>query len=90
MGPITDRTQEHLGAIDRHVAAVRQFLLKALADLERGIDPAALSWEASQNHVDDLWFISSKLPAGASRRDPDVVQRVTTHRRQSIGRAETA
>ncbi len=80
MGSITDRTGEHLGAIDAHVVAVRQFLLKALSDVEKGIDPPGLAWDPSQNRFDDLWFLSSKLPAFASWRDPEVVQRVTTHR----------
>lgn len=80
MGPITDRTEEHLGAIDAHVVAVRQFLLKALSDLEEGIDPPGLAWDPAQNRFDDLWFLSSRLPALESWRDPEVVQRVTTHR----------
>jgi nitrite reductase/ring-hydroxylating ferredoxin subunit len=80
MGPIIDRSQEHLGVTDAHIAAMRQFLLKALADFEAGSDPPGLAYEPAQNQFDDLWFLSSKLPAADSWRDPAVVERVTTHR----------
>ncbi len=42
MGPIYDRTQEHLGASDAGVIAARRHLLKALRDpaLVLGLDPA--------------------------------------------------
>jgi len=43
MGPIYDRTQEHLGASDAGVIATRRHLLKALRDpsLALGLDPAS-------------------------------------------------
>jgi phthalate 4,5-dioxygenase oxygenase subunit len=39
MGPIYDRTQEHLGSTDRAIIRMRQILLKAARDLARGIEP---------------------------------------------------
>ena len=65
---------------DAHIAAMRQFLLKASAEFEAGGDPPGLAYEPAQNEFDDLWFMSSTLPAADSWRDRAVVERVTTHR----------
>ncbi|MEA2719711.1 MAG: phthalate 4,5-dioxygenase, partial [Candidatus Eremiobacteraeota bacterium] len=45
MGPIVDRSKEHLGTSDRAIIVMRQLLMEALTDLEagaplRGADPA--------------------------------------------------
>ncbi|HTJ25829.1 MAG TPA: aromatic ring-hydroxylating dioxygenase subunit alpha, partial [Candidatus Limnocylindria bacterium] len=45
MGPIVDRSKEHLGTSDRAIIVMRQLLLEAIDDLEagkpiRGTDPA--------------------------------------------------
>jgi phthalate 4,5-dioxygenase oxygenase subunit len=39
MGPICDRSREHLGTTDRAVIAARQLLLEACDDVEAGRDP---------------------------------------------------
>jgi phthalate 4,5-dioxygenase len=39
MGPITDRTNEHLGTSDRAIIAARQLLFEALDAVERGEQP---------------------------------------------------
>jgi hypothetical protein len=39
MGPIVDRTQEHLGATDRAVVTARQLLLNAAKAVAAGDDP---------------------------------------------------
>jgi phthalate 4,5-dioxygenase len=43
MGPILDRTQEHLGTSDSAIIAVRRYLLQAVKDLEKGTAPRALN-----------------------------------------------
>jgi phthalate 4,5-dioxygenase oxygenase subunit len=48
MGPIVDRSQEHLGTSDRAIIVMRQLLMEAMSDLEagapvRGVDPATYS-----------------------------------------------
>jgi hypothetical protein len=48
MGPIVDRTKEHLGASDSYVIQVRRFLLKAVKDLQAGKQPAGLVYDAAQ------------------------------------------
>jgi phthalate 4,5-dioxygenase oxygenase subunit len=45
MGPIVDRTKEHLGTTDRAIIVMRQLLMEATHDVEagrmpRGVDPA--------------------------------------------------
>jgi hypothetical protein len=42
MGPIYDRSQEHLGTSDVAIVACRQRLLKAVRDLQQGIEPYAV------------------------------------------------
>ena len=39
MGPIVDRSQEHLGTSDRAIIAMRQLLLEASDDVEPGRAP---------------------------------------------------
>jgi phthalate 4,5-dioxygenase len=48
MGPIVDRSKEHLGTSDRAIIVMRQLLMEAMRDLEdgkpiRGTDPATYS-----------------------------------------------
>jgi len=49
MGPIWDRTREHLGASDSYVIALRRFLLKAVKDLQQGIEPPGLVFDPAGN-----------------------------------------
>jgi hypothetical protein len=39
MGPIVDRTREHLGSIDRAIFTARRLLLQAVKTVEAGGDP---------------------------------------------------
>ena len=43
MGPIVDRSKEHLGTIDRAIIMLRRLLLDGMATNERGDDPPGLS-----------------------------------------------
>jgi phenylpropionate dioxygenase-like ring-hydroxylating dioxygenase large terminal subunit len=49
MGPICDRTQEHLGTSDRAIIAARQLLLEACDAVERGEMPRGASPATHQN-----------------------------------------
>jgi hypothetical protein len=40
-GPIADRSRERLGAADAAIAAARKLLLRAVHDLEHGVEPAS-------------------------------------------------
>jgi hypothetical protein len=55
MGAIFDRTQEHLGASDKAVIAVRKFLLASIKNLQQGKEPPHVVYDAGNNwfpHVD--------------------------------------
>ncbi|HZT07715.1 MAG TPA: Rieske 2Fe-2S domain-containing protein [Chloroflexota bacterium] len=48
-GPIQDRAQEHLGAMDRPLVLERQVLLKAILDLQEGVEPVNVARDPSRN-----------------------------------------
>ena len=48
MGPIYDRTQEHLGSADTAIIQMRRLLLAAVHDVEEGRDPVGSHGEGSQ------------------------------------------
>ncbi len=50
MGPIYDRSKEHLGASDRAVIAVRNYLLRTIAAFNRGAEPPNLVRDPRDNH----------------------------------------
>jgi len=65
MGPIVDRSKEHLGTSDKAIIQMRQLLLEATHDVERGRAPKAAdpaSYRGVRPH-DGL------VPAGADWRD---------------------
>jgi phthalate 4,5-dioxygenase oxygenase subunit len=71
MGPIADRTREHLGASDGYIVAVRLFLLKAVRDLQRGIEPPGLVWDPSKNDFSKANCTSVRVPDGVSWREAE-------------------
>jgi len=73
MGPIVDRSREHLGATDAGVIALRRLLLSAVALNERGEEPPHIVTDPAHN---DFWHAGStaevietgdQAPAGAVR-----------------------
>ena len=69
MGPITDRTREHLGASDAYVIALRKFLLKAVRDFEKGMDPPGLVWEPAKNDFSAANCSSGRFPISAPTKE---------------------
>ena len=47
MGPIYDRTQEHLGSADTAIIQMRRLLLQAARDVTNGLDPLGSHGEGS-------------------------------------------
>jgi hypothetical protein len=43
MGPIADRTIEHLGVSDTLIIKIRRILLQTLRDMDNGIEPPGLN-----------------------------------------------
>ncbi len=50
-GPIVDRTTEHLGAHDPVLMAMRLMMLKAIADVEKSLDPKHIIRDAELNDI---------------------------------------
>jgi phthalate 4,5-dioxygenase oxygenase subunit len=61
MGPIVDRTTEHLGTSDTAVIMMRRLLMKAANDLETGAEPPGIQPESQR-----VRSISITLPEGES------------------------
>jgi phthalate 4,5-dioxygenase oxygenase subunit len=76
MGPIMDRSREHLYPADNAIIRYRQIMLKAARDLQEGIDPPGLDPEIPFNKIrsediiigpdDDPWLVACH--AGESTR----------------------
>ena len=54
MGPIVDRSNEHLGSTDRAVIAYRRMLLEAVNAMEEGRDPPHVVRDPSENSFRDM------------------------------------
>jgi phenylpropionate dioxygenase-like ring-hydroxylating dioxygenase large terminal subunit len=69
MGPLCDRTREHLGYGDKSVMAVRKFLLKAVKRMEEGEDPPHVIRDPRHKGVPDLRSAGGMLPVASSWRE---------------------
>jgi len=67
MGPIYDRSREHLGVSDMTVIAVRKFLLNAARAVAAGKEPPHVIRSVEQADVRHVACIATKIPAS---RDP--------------------
>jgi hypothetical protein len=68
MGPITDRSKEHLGIGDLQIAAMRQFLLKAARDIENGADPPLTGPNGAPGMLDNFYLLHALIPKGTPWR----------------------
>jgi phenylpropionate dioxygenase-like ring-hydroxylating dioxygenase large terminal subunit len=64
MGPIVDRSQEHLGPADRAIIVARRLLLQAIKTVREGCDPLGTDTSYYQARA-----IEQILPKGAAWRD---------------------
>lgn len=60
-GPVTDRTQEHLGHSDRGVIMIRKRFLDDMEAIEKGGDPKAIIRDPLRNDCIDLPILGRKL-----------------------------
>jgi phenylpropionate dioxygenase-like ring-hydroxylating dioxygenase large terminal subunit len=68
MGPIFDRSKEHLGVSDKAVIAVRKFLLASVKEMQNGKDPPHIVRDKERNwfpHIDCFAYL---LPRGTPWR----------------------
>lgn len=68
MGPIYDRTKEHLGYSDRTIIALRRLLLKAARDVQAGNDPPHVIRDPVAIDFSRLRAWKGVVPAGESWR----------------------
>jgi hypothetical protein len=66
MGPIFDRSQEHLGVSDKAVIAVRKFLLSSVKALRDSNDPPHIVRQAERNWFPHIDCFACLLPQGVS------------------------
>ena len=63
MGPIYDRSREHLGMSDRAVIALRRFLLGAVRALQQGKEPPHIVREPAHNRFPHVDTLAEAIPA---------------------------
>ncbi len=68
MGPVVNRTVEHLGASDAFIIQVRRCLLRAVKDFQAGKEPPGLIFDPEQNNFAHLRCEAAHLPANISWR----------------------
>lgn len=68
MGPIFDRSQEHLGVSDKAVIAVRRFLLNSVKELQNGKELPHLVQDAKRNWFPHVDCFACLLPPDVSWR----------------------
>jgi 5,5'-dehydrodivanillate O-demethylase len=60
-GPLTDRTQEHLGVEDEGVIELRKLLHEQIERVRQGLDPLGTIRDPAQNHLIDLGVFNERL-----------------------------
>jgi nitrite reductase/ring-hydroxylating ferredoxin subunit len=68
MGPIFDRSKEHLGVSDKAVIAVRKFLLNTVKAMQHGEEPTHLVRAAEHNWFPHIDCFASLMPEGTHWR----------------------
>jgi hypothetical protein len=75
MGPIYDRTQEHLGYSDKTIIALRKVLLQAAKSVHEGRQPPHIVTDSKLNDFSRLRAVKGVLSANGSWRElPDLEQ----------------
>jgi phenylpropionate dioxygenase-like ring-hydroxylating dioxygenase large terminal subunit len=68
MGPIFDRSKEHLGMSDVTVIAIRKFLLRCVRALDAGQEPPHVIRTPEQNDLGHIVCVIAKIDAGLDPR----------------------
>jgi nitrite reductase/ring-hydroxylating ferredoxin subunit len=69
MGPIYDRTREHLGYSDKTIIALRRVLLQAAKAVQAGSEPPHIVRDAKFNDFSRLRAVKGIVPANGSWRE---------------------
>jgi len=62
MGPVVNRSREHLGVSDTYIIALRRFLLKSVRDFSMGKEPPGLIYDEAQR-LQEIRCVLAVLPA---------------------------
>ena len=68
MGPIYDRSKEHLGYSDKTIIALRKMLMRAVGAVREGKDPPHIMRDPKSNDFSKLRSLKGVLPAGTPWR----------------------
>jgi len=71
MGTIVDRTKEHLGTSDTYVIALRKFLIEAIKNFQKGIEPPGLVFDSSKNDYTASNCTAVTIPVGEPWREAE-------------------
>ncbi len=69
MGPIFDRTKEHLGYSDKTIIALRKILLQAIKAVQEGREPPHIVRDPKRNNFSRLRALKGTLPMSSSWRE---------------------
>jgi hypothetical protein len=69
MGPVFDRSGEHVGRGDITVIAVRKFLLQSVRDFENGKEPPHLFKRAEENDCSHIICVVTKMDADGDPKE---------------------
>jgi len=69
MGPIYDRTREHLGVSDKAVIAVRKYLINAVKEFQDGKEPPHIVRDPARNRFLHIDTFAQTIPANIHWRD---------------------
>lgn len=69
MGPIYDRSTEHLGVSDKAVIAVRKYLIDAVNAFQAGKEPPHIVREPAQNNFPHIDTIAQTIPTAIHWRE---------------------
>jgi len=69
MGPVYDRSREHLGVSDKGVIAVRRYLVDVVQAFQAGQPPPHLVTDPAQNQFGDVDTLSATIPADGGWRE---------------------
>jgi phthalate 4,5-dioxygenase oxygenase subunit len=69
MGPIFDRSREHLGVSDKAVIAVRKFLINAVKEFQDGREPPHIVRDPARNRFSHIDTFAQTIPANIHWRD---------------------
>jgi 5,5'-dehydrodivanillate O-demethylase len=70
-GPITDRTQEHLGAADRGIVMFRRLLREQIEIVQKGGDPLGVIRHPEKNRIIYFDVINERIGLSRAAADSD-------------------